>query len=1338
MAVAFVQSKTVQSSGATSLTTASFVSTAGNFLVAGIGQIGTNLSGSPVTDSTSGSWQNALVTNGGTTKNGIYYLENITGSATQTVTYTRLGGSGVCALIVIEFSSVALSSSIDKTASTNSASLVKDSGNTATTTQAAELLIGIGGVNTNTSLPATVPSLFIDQIKLADSGPEGLLSSYSIVSATGAYTFLSDYGSAGSAERIGIATFKGTGITFVQSGSATSSGATSLTTAGITTTSGNFISAFGTSFTRTFSTTVGTQVADSKGNTFLGAWAGAQAGQFYAENITGGASHTFTLTPPGGSSACSFGVMEFSGVDTSSSIDKTASASSTTAPRSSGATTTTSQASELLLGGSAQSHLTTFAYSSSTGGIWHDVALADSSPEGLIVAWQVVSVTGAYNYKFTEGSTLVNAGVGIATFKALITDLSASLAQESLKISESLTLILNPLATSISDSLKIQDTVTTAILENEEVLQIESVKISDSVLQILNPEETSQSESLKISDTVSTTLSPLEVIQTESLKTAEDLAAALVGQGVNQTESLKISDTLSALIEAALEVSKIESLKITDSIARTLNPEETSKTESLKISDSVIVALDVREAAQSESIHITDSILVSLTSDSVSKTEILYLTDELTAAIVDQLAYYMETLRYSFVDLDDTTRKEGRATNFGDIHVGMSDSQGNITAGTASLTISDLGDRPIATRQGTAGQGYFDGDQIEIFALSDKGRRTSATPNRLARVLLDEDSYEGQAEAKFSGTDPFFATNTSLLSTDSKFPFVPFPRYYVNAPEDVFSKYMQVILGEVSDAGAKDPNTGRLTPRGKCKATYLGMDGLPTGPGGSAEQWGRFNASLYAIYRITGLFGSDLGGGLYGSASATSNGATPSVITLRGAPSLVNVAVDGSVTITLFTAKGRTVAKIKGISGSTVTTDSTIEAVDAVNVDWIIGENTPDRKEIDITTRNGIDVMVPGYPNYVRSTTYEDLLFEGETIRVTDFWVRGPLLDEHLSGTVSITFNAIGIEDRGDGTGLPITDYFMAEYWWWLNCGIVHTRMPGGIGFVGLWPQTDGDVAALGGAFADGTYKINGQSFVDAQDWSTTITPGGFKISACISEPTGMRDMAQMWNLNAGGPIVRTGVNEHGQIFKWFLDIYADPSDWPSINMADRVFGKTKRWNAKREIENVTKGTCDWDPDEGKFRRGITEIKSTTGILHSKGVRKESALIECKFVADVDQLTAMLTARNNFTKDGPNYVSILGGDAGLWDYKIGSGFKYTDSVLALIDEPLFIIDKVFHLSSMTVDLLCIDVGTGPVVNGSNSGVSVLVPSGQQFLITDDTATASVVTDDSSLAPMVSV
>jgi hypothetical protein len=679
-----------------------------------------------------------------------------------------------------------------------------------------------------------------------------------------------------------------------------------------------------------------------------------------------------------------------------------------------------------------------------------------------------------------------------------------------------------------------------------------------------------------------------------------------------------------------------------------------------------------------------------------------------------------ETLRYALAELDDTTRKEGRATSFGDVHVGLSDPQGNLQAGSASLEISDLPNRPIATHLGTAGQKYFYGDQIEIFCRSQAGRIANTTPTLLARVLLDDDSYEDGAVARFSGTDPFFANNTSLFGTDQTFPYVLYPRAYEFAPEDIFTRMMPVILGEVTDAGAIDPATGLPNPRGKCPLTFVGMDGLPTGPGGSGEEWGRFNVCLWAIYKITGLFGSDLGGGLYGIGTATSDGGTPSTIALDGLPDLSSVATDGTIPITLFTTTGILKSQITAIVGSSVTIDNTIATLDATDVDWVIGERPSARTEIDLATRNGVDVMVPKWPGYVRAFDYEDLLFAGETTRVTDVWVRGPLLQAHLNGEVTLTVNAIGIEDQGDGSGLPITDYFTAEYWWWVNCAVAQTRMPGGIGFLGKWPQTDGDIAAVHGAWADGIYKVNGNSFADAQAWSTTITTGGYKVSAYLDTPQAMRDVAQAWNDNAGGPIVRTGINEAGQIFKWFLETNADTSTQPRIARAERIFGRTRRWNAKTEIENVTQGTCDWDPDGEAWRRGTTTITNDLAIQHTKGIRFLSKHLDGRYVANLTQWTDMLTARNGFTKDGPVYVRLEGGDPGCWDLPLGSGFRYTDEILSLIDEPLVIIAKTFRLQTLQVELLCLDLGAGPIVNGIRTapafiGAARVVPVGSLAL-----------------------
>ncbi len=422
MAIAFVQAKSVQTSGATSVTTASFTSTSGNFLAAGCSTNISSWSGSPITDSNSNSWSNAWVQNGGVGKAAQYYAESITGGAGHTVTCTRPGGSGVIGLAIGEFSGIAVSSSLDQTASANFNTNVSpySSGSTGSTAQADELLIGVGAGNTGATPGASIPGLFTDAVVLPDSSPEGVIASYAIVNATGAYAYAFDYGQASNTERAGIATFKATSPAFVQAKSVQSSGATSVTTASFTSTGGNFLSALGTSFTRTFSTTPGSQITDSKSNTWLNAWAGTFAGQFYAENISGGASHTVTCTPPGGSSACALAVLEFSGINTSSSLDQAVSASGSAAPHSSGATSTTAQASEVLIGGGSQSHSTNIPYSNVAGGLFTDIAqLADTSPEGVTMSYRVVSAIATYAYAYALGGAPgTTTGVGIATFKA--------------------------------------------------------------------------------------------------------------------------------------------------------------------------------------------------------------------------------------------------------------------------------------------------------------------------------------------------------------------------------------------------------------------------------------------------------------------------------------------------------------------------------------------------------------------------------------------------------------------------------------------------------------------------------------------------------------------------------------------------------------------------------------------------------------------------------------------------------------------------------------------------------------------------------------------------------
>lgn len=673
-----------------------------------------------------------------------------------------------------------------------------------------------------------------------------------------------------------------------------------------------------------------------------------------------------------------------------------------------------------------------------------------------------------------------------------------------------------------------------------------------------------------------------------------------------------------------------------------------------------------------------------------------------------------ETLRYAMTDLDDTTRKEGRLQSIGDVEYSLSDAQGNMTAGTVDVHISDVDGRPIGTRLIDATKRYFQRDEIAVFALSDEGRRASARARLIGRALLQDDTYGTPVVAQFSGTDPLFCDG-GAFGPDKKFPSWSIPDCYTYAPTDVYKQPLPVILGVKSDEGAVDPVTNLSSARGLIPVRFVGMDTLATGSGGGSEPWGRFNVCQFAIYSICGLYASDLGGGLFGTGTATSDGATPSIITFSDSPDLTGVAIDGTDTIDLNTTVGRQTATIIAKTTTTVTVSATISAAIATAVDWTIGMAVPTRVKIDLSTRNGQDCMVFGYPNYARPTNYEDITdSNGETYRVTDIWIRGALLEDHLAGRVTLAVNAVGVEDVGDGSGLPITDYFTAFNWWLENCVIRNSKG-------GLYPASTSDLLK----YSDGTYMIKGSSFVDAQATADAGFGSSFQVSAYFGDALSMRDAVQLWNDNGG---CRLGVNEDGQIFVWLIDRMADTSAWPRIDHVSRVFGPVTRTHPNSEIENVTQGQCDWDGDARRYRNPLVQFPSASGILHNKNLRKSSKLIDGKLTSNPLQFNYVLQQRLTAAQDGPFYVTFTG-DIGLLDYPVGSGIQFTSvmgpGAAGFVQEPLIILTKRFRVAERLVELTCLDVGSG----GSN----VIVPAANQFTITD--TGGPVITDTLANAPL---
>jgi len=429
----FVQAQSAQAYGVAGVTTPAMTTTPGQWLCAmAARKSAVALFGSPVSDNYGNTWQLAWLdgnSHGTFGSGGLYYAENIQGGAGHTVTFTLPSGApDGCALTVAEFANIAPTFSLNATAHTSNAGPGTaippiGSGSLAGVT-AGQLLIGSGSVSHGAEPPASL-GRFTDLYRADGFNHGGVILAYALVTAIGAYPYAYAFGSSlSTSESYGIASFKGSGIAYVQqTGVSSVVMPASITTPAITTTSGHLLVAIGTTKGLTLT---GASITDSQGNTWAVAWANNTGGTghaacFYVQNCVGGAGHTFTLSMAGDASSSALSVAEFSGVALTSALDQVATASGATRPYTTAAITTT-QASELLVGGGSVSVDALWGYSTVPLDWTTRVALdcaASSSAEGVILASQIAAADGTYAYGVNTGAYGSSSyeAVGIASFQ---------------------------------------------------------------------------------------------------------------------------------------------------------------------------------------------------------------------------------------------------------------------------------------------------------------------------------------------------------------------------------------------------------------------------------------------------------------------------------------------------------------------------------------------------------------------------------------------------------------------------------------------------------------------------------------------------------------------------------------------------------------------------------------------------------------------------------------------------------------------------------------------------------------------------------------------------------
>ena len=203
-----MQVESCSASGATTCTTGNLTTTNGNLFVVSTSYCCATFTS--ITDSKGNSYATNAIPDtpegdGGNIRQD--YKDAGTGGATHNWTLTGATSSFFGTISVMEVSGAA-SSPLDKVASQSDPGTAVTSGSTATTAQADELLIGVGGTINIASFTNDGGAGWTERLNVAtDASHEGIITGSQVVSATGtfAYTFTSSSADDHSA---GISTWK--------------------------------------------------------------------------------------------------------------------------------------------------------------------------------------------------------------------------------------------------------------------------------------------------------------------------------------------------------------------------------------------------------------------------------------------------------------------------------------------------------------------------------------------------------------------------------------------------------------------------------------------------------------------------------------------------------------------------------------------------------------------------------------------------------------------------------------------------------------------------------------------------------------------------------------------------------------------------------------------------------------------------------------------------------------------------------------------------------------------------------------------------------------------------
>jgi hypothetical protein len=281
----------------------------------------------------------------------------------------------------------------------------------------------------------------------------------------------------------------------------------------------------------------------------------------------------------------------------------------------------------------------------------------------------------------------------------------------------------------------------------------------------------------------------------------------------------------------------------------------------------------------------------------------------------------------------------------------------------------------------------------------------------------------------------------------------------------------------------------------------------------------------------------------------------------------------------------------------------------------------------------GVDILAPGKTGWPHPTPYVDILdsVTGKTYRCTILYVRGPRADKHREGAAYFSLDTCGMEDVGDGTGLPIRrGFFLLQH---LMSEFVAANDGDGY-LAGLWQGVP--FFAIDPALP----MIDTDSVQTAQAQSVEWIGGlGYVLDFVIDSESTVGALVQRFNVNLGSMAF---TNTRGQFAVKVFDDTASATDGNEYRQGIEFNSLGRTEIAYNELENRIFYSLGKDPRTGTY--SIRNRKAFAQDSHDQYKEWYDVTLEFDLSRDLatsDDVVARRLMRNKFRPLYQSYPTNL-------------------------------------------------------------------------------------------------